>query len=75
MKYKPVCIKCKKKYDSDEPDDFYCEDCNTTRLEIAKEVDKKIASRPPKREKMSGIQHYDSLTKIKGFVNAKDLGL
>lgn len=50
-KYKPNCVKCKEKYDSDEPDDYYCPKCNEERLVIAKEVDKKMAMIPRKESK------------------------
>jgi len=60
MKYTPTCIKCSAKYDSNEPDDYYCESCNKVRLEIAKEVDAKIALRP-KKNRVSGWQQFEQL--------------
>lgn len=78
MKYKPTCIKCKKRYDSDEPDDYYCAVCNKIRLDIAKEVDKKIASRPPKRKRMSDLQQFDEIARQRGggsIVKIADLGI
>ena len=51
MKHTPQCIKCKKTYDSDEPDAYYCSPCNKSRIKIAEEVDKRIASRPRRSAK------------------------
>jgi len=78
MKYKPNCIKCREKYDSDEPDDYYCPTCNTDRMKIAEEIDKKIASMPPKRPRMSELQRFDEIAKQRGsgaHVSIKDLGI
>lgn len=75
--HKVSCVKCKKEYQSKEPDDFYCEDCNKIRLQVAKEIDAKFANRP-KRKVVSDLQQFDALAKdkgTKGFVNAKDLGI
>lgn len=74
MKYKPTCIKCKEKYDSDEPDDYYCLPCNKEKLKIAEKVDKQIASLPSKRKQQSDLQRYDEINKG-GFVNVRDLGI
>ena len=78
MKYKPVCIKCRERYDSDEPDDYYCETCNEERLKVAKEIDRKIATMPPKRPRMSDLQKFDAIAKAKGggcHVNISDMGI
>ena len=77
MEYKLKCIKCAKEYDTDDPDPYYCEGCNITRLEIAKEIDKKMAGRP-KRKAVSDLQNFYEIAKQRGtgnFVNAKDLGI
>lgn len=73
MKYTPICIKCRKKYDSDEPDDYYCSACVEEKDRIAKEIDITLAGRP-KKKIISGLAHYDAINKG-GFVNAKDLGI
>lgn len=39
-----TCIKCKNTYLSDE-EDYYCDNCNTIRLDIAKAIDKKFEGR------------------------------
>jgi len=74
MKYKPKCVKCGEKYESDEPDDFYCPPCEKIKTEIAKEVDVKLAGRPPKRKVESELKKYDSINGGK-WVNARDLGI
>ena len=34
------CVKCEKEYQDSDPDPYYCDLCNKTRLEIAKRIDK-----------------------------------
>lgn len=72
--FKVSCVKCKKSYQSEEPDDYFCEDCNKTRKQIADEIDAKFANRP-KKKVVSELQQFDALAKIKGFANARDLGI
>lgn len=75
--HKVNCVKCKKSYQSEEPDDYFCEDCNKTRLQVAKEIDAKMANRP-KKKIVSDLQQFDEIAKqsgTKGFANAKDLGI
>lgn len=77
MEYKLNCIKCQKKYNTDDPDPYLCVDCNKTRLEIAKEVDKKLAMHP-KRKVMSDLQKFDAIAKERGggcHVRISDLGI
>lgn len=77
MKYQHLCIKCKIKYDSDEPDPYYCESCLAFSKKIAEEVDRKLSARP-RREHKSGLQVFDELAKTRGqrgFVHYKDLGI
>lgn len=62
------CIKCQSQYFDNEVDDYYCPPCNEVRIAIAKEVDLKMASRPPKRKTMSALQEYDASPKVRGFV-------
>ena len=45
MKHTPNCIKCRNKYDSDEPDDYYCASCLKDKQAIAEEVDRKVDMR------------------------------
>lgn len=68
------CIKCAAKYDTEDPDPYYCPTCNEARKAIAAEIDKKV--RPSKQIK-SDFQIYDEMCKLRGtpFINAKDLGL
>ena len=76
MEYNHSCIKCKTKYDSDDPDAYLCEECNKTRRQIAEEVDKKMANRPRKKVE-SWLTKYDAITKKTGarFPSAKDMGI
>lgn len=66
MSFSHSCIKCKQKYDSEEPDAYYCAACNETRLKIAAEVDKKLVK--PRRETKSLLQEYDEAPKVRGFM-------
>ena len=67
------CIKCSAKYQSTDPDPYYCDPCNEARKALAAEIDKKVAG--SKRESVSDLQQYNALPKVRGFVSAKDLGL
>lgn len=75
--YKVHCIKCKKQYESVEPDAYYCEDCFKVKKQVAAEIDAKFANRP-RKEVVSDLQNFDAIAKqrgVKGFVSAKDLGI
>ena len=58
-KYTHACIKCANKYQSDEPDAYYCEACTVEKNAIAKEVDKVMANRP-KKNRQSDLQAFES---------------
>ena len=74
MAYQVNCIKCKTQYDEIEDDPYYCPSCLEEKKLIAAQIDAKLGSTVG--QKPSGLlQQYDSLTKIRGFVKAKDLGL
>lgn len=67
--YTHSCIKkCGTQYQSEDPEPYYCEACNTARLAIAKELDKKVR---PVRPVKSALQEYDEARKINGFVQVK----
>lgn len=66
------CIKCTKEYNEKDDDAYYCEICLEEKNKIAKEVDKKLASRPSEKP-VSELQKYDSLKDNRGFVRANDL--
>lgn len=69
------CVKCKKQYESEEPDDYYCEECFKTHQQVIKETEEKMKNRP-KRTIVSDFQKFDIIAKQKGkggFVNIKDL--
>lgn len=70
-------MKCKAKYESEDPDPFYCPPCDEVRKEIAKDVDKKMVGVATKRPVKSDLQVYDEIRKAKGtpFVSIKDLGI
>ncbi|MBU1122649.1 MAG: hypothetical protein KKF54_08180 [Candidatus Omnitrophica bacterium] len=72
--HKCSCVKCKKEYSSEEPDDYFCLECLKTHRQVIEETEKKLANKP-RKEVISDLRHYDSCAKHKGFVNAKDLGL
>lgn len=70
-----TCFKCKTKYESsdasDKAGDGYCPPCLEIKKAIAAELDKKFLNRPAKKKPL----RYDDLPKIRGFVNARDLGI
>jgi uncharacterized Zn ribbon protein len=75
-KFTHNCIKCSLQYTDNDPEAYYCNDCNEQRKAIAKEIDKKIALKP-KRDNKSELQTYDEIRRTTGanFVNIKDLGI
>ena len=76
-KYKHKCIKCSVGYTDGDMDDYYCEECNKTRKQVANEIDAKFANRP-KKKVVSDLQAFDELAKKSGtkdFARAKDLGI
>ena len=64
---KHQCVKCKREYFDNDPDDFYCSPCNEQRKVIAAEVDRRMASQPRKPTK-SALQEYDESPKVGGFM-------
>jgi len=68
---KHSCIKCHQAYEDNDPDDYYCPPCNKVRIEIAKDLDKKMATLKPKRERRSLLAEYDASPKVRGFVQVK----
>lgn len=62
-----ACIKCKTPYDSDELEAYYCESCLAEKQAIAAEIDKKIASRPSKRQAPSFEERMGQYQTIKGI--------
>jgi len=77
MKYNLSCTKCSEKYKTDDIDPYLCSTCKDAHLEMAKKIDKEIASRPPKRPQVSALQQFDAIAKAKGggaHVSIADLG-
>ena len=75
--HKVNCVECKKSYQSEEPDDYYCPECFKTHQQVIKETEAKLANRPRKKV-VSDLQQFDMFAKqngTKGFARAKDLGL
>lgn len=64
------CLKCDAKYSDTDPDPYYCDSCKIEVKRIAAEVDAKVK---PSKKKMGSMELYDSLPKVRGFVNAKDI--
>lgn len=75
--YTHSCIKCQTEYKDEDPDPYYCENCNKERKIVAKEIDRKIALQPSSRPIKSDLQIYDEICKLRGskFVSIKDLGI
>lgn len=86
--YTHSCIKCLKQYSDNEIDAYYCNECNNARLQIAREIDKKVGSTVG--QKPTGISALEADMKLKGgfsettqdginnsrlFINVRDIGL
>lgn len=83
--YTHKCIKCDTKYNDIDPDPYYCDNCNTQRLQIIKDLDGKhntIGQKP------GGIKALEEEMMAKGgfisspdgknsklFINVRDLGI
>lgn len=70
------CIKpgCTTKYESSDPDPYYCPECLKAKKAIAEAIDKKLKGKPRKETKTL-LQTYDQSPKLRGFVSAADLGI
>ena len=66
-----TCIKCSKKYQDNDPDDYYCKSCNKIRKEVAKQIDAKMSGRP-KKQVVSAIAAYDAAPKVGAFIIVKE---
>ena len=76
MAFNVSCIKCKSQYESPDPDPYYCPVCYAEKQELAKEIDKKLSMRGPKRPVESELQRFDKMKKVGGIaVNIRDLGI
>ena len=69
------CFKCKASYESNDSSDIagdgYCPSCLGVKKSVVAELDAKFSNRPPKPKPL----RYDDLPKVRGFVNAKHLGI
>lgn len=74
--YSLSCIKCSEKYESNDPDPYFCEKCKEKSKAIAKDIDKKFSTKP-RRQLKSDLQIFDELRRAKGsnYINMKDLGI
>lgn len=80
MEYTHNCLNCSKQYTDNDPDVYFCSSCVEQRKQIAKEVDKKMASVISER-KASGFNDLESKGKtipsasggMATFFNIKDL--
>lgn len=70
------CLKCGERYETEDPDPYYCKFCLEEKQKLAKKIDMKFANIKRKSIK-SELQIYDELCQLRGsrFLNAKDLGL
>lgn len=66
-----TCIRpgCGTKYQSNEPEAYYCEPCNEARKAVAQEIDSKMLGKP-REPIMTPLQAYDAAPKIRGFMKA-----
>lgn len=70
MTFTHSCLKCQKPYQDEDPDPYYCVECQKIRKEIAAKVDAQIGFRPSKKP-TSMLQEYDASPKVRGFVRTK----
>lgn len=78
--YQNKCLKCSEPYTDTDPEPYYCEKCKEAKKAIAKEIDQKLANRPPKRAFKSELAIFDEIAQSRGgegnnFVRASDLGI
>lgn len=73
--FEHTCLKCHRKYEDKDPDPYFCEDCKRTKMQIAAEIDARLANREHK-EVQTPLQQYDAVAKMRGtrFISAKDMG-
>ena len=70
MAYSVKCLNCGNEYMDEDPDPYYCPPCKEERKKLAAQIDAKIK---PQKESISGLQQFDALPKVGGFVNSKYL--
>lgn len=72
--FKHLCIKpsCKKSYESEDVDAYYCEECVLLNKEIAKKIDATHVTVAPVK---SDFQNYEELRKRNGVVRPRDIGI
>jgi len=63
------CIKCKRSYEDDDPDPYYCDLCREANKKIAEELSQRFVARPVEK---STLQMYEEAPKFHGFPNAKN---
>ena len=70
-----TCIRpnCGVKYESEDIDPYYCENCYKASREIARKIDETI--KPYRGPTQSDIQKYDEIRKARGVVRPSDLGI
>lgn len=67
------CVKCKVEYKDTEDEDYYCEACNSARLQIAKEMDSKFNT--VGQEPSGLLAAYDLARQGRKFPKASSIGL
>jgi hypothetical protein len=70
-----TCIKpsCGQKYESEEPDAYYCPSCLELKRSAAAELDAKFDTRG--QQPSSGLTEYDRACAGRKFPRAADLGI
>ena len=61
------CIKCKKLYESADPDAYYCATCFKEKQAIAAQIDEKFKHRDT-TPVITPLQEYDQAQKVRGFI-------
>jgi hypothetical protein len=66
-----ACIKitCGQKYESDDPDAYYCPPCFEAKKALAAQIDAQVANQPPRLPRTSSYQDYENdPNKVGGFI-------
>ena len=76
MRHQCVRKVCGKFYDSNDPDPYFCEECQERNKRLAAEIDSKIVRTPPPptiEDMIGALSKKDSQGRT--FIRAKDLGV
>lgn len=70
--YQHKCIKisCNAPYTDNDPDNYFCSNCQIENKKIALKIDSQLSTRTPRQIK-SDLQEYNESPKVHGFVRVR----